>query len=95
MISKNSQEIKLPSIDLCLLIHVGWTGNFKNLVVIISVFKPSVHCFGSIQPLQETKQALIDTIPTNFDTQTFGPLGKGRVDVVLPKTFSIPPVHRK
>lgn len=70
-------------------------GKYKNLVVIVSKFKPKVTCFGSVKPLSFVRQAVLDTIPTTWTPETFGPSGKSRVDVTLPKTFSIPPVPCK
>lgn len=75
--------------------YVRDLGNSKNLVVIVSLFKPMVTCFGSVKPIPHVRQAILDTIPTTWTPETFGPRGKTGVDVTLPRTFSTPPVPCK
>jgi len=75
--------------------YVRDLGIFKNLVVVVSQFKPSVTCSGFVKPIASVRQAVLDTIPTQWTWETFGPPGKSGVDVVLPKSFSIPPVPCK
>lgn len=67
-------------------------GDLKNLVVVDSKFMPSVTCGGTVRPLPFVRQALLDTIPTQWTPEIFGRPGGSGVDVVVPKTFSIAPV---
>jgi len=92
----------LTIFDECVQMSQAWSGGYvrdvgdlKNLVIVISLFKPSVTCFGSVQPIPSVRQAILDTIPTDWNPATFGPPNKDGVDVTVPRTFSIPPVPGK
>lgn len=92
----------LAIFDKCVQRRQTWSGGYvrdlgdsKNLVVVISLFKPRVTCRGSVKPLPSVRQALLDTIPTDWSPRTFGPAGQRGFDVTVPRTFSIPPVAGK
>lgn len=72
--------------------YARYLGDLKNLVVVVSKFMPSVTCGGTVRPLPSVRQALLDTIPTQWTPEIFGRPGDSGVGVVVPKTFSIPPV---
>ena len=59
-------------------------------MVVLSIYNPSVSCFGRrvvIQNANNVLQKLLSRIPVGTEYQNFGPEGEPGVQVVLPVTF--------
>ncbi|KAF6219709.1 hypothetical protein HO133_003534 [Letharia lupina] len=75
----------------------GWIrdiGRQKNLVIVLSLYEPSVACFGqqfAMRDPAQISQKLLSIIPVNTERQIFGPEGESGVQVEVPVTYNWPP----
>ena len=68
-------------------------GKDKNLVVVLSIYRPSVSCFRQqyyITNPDYTLQKLLAMIDVSTERQKFGPEGESGVKVVLPLNYAVP-----
>lgn len=68
----------------------------KNLIVVVSLYKPAVACLGSVRQTREHSvgQELLDMLPVGLDNLVFGPSGMPGVQQVVPDVFT-PEATRK
>ena len=64
------------------------TGMRGGLVVVVSIYTPSITCWGPVQRAGSVSQNLLNMLPVSFDRQVFGPIGEQGVQVVVPQIFS-------
>ncbi len=68
----------------------------KNLIVVVSLYKPAVLCLGSVRqtPEHSVGQELLDMLPVRLDNLVFGLSGMPGVQQVVPDVFT-PEATRK
>lgn len=62
-------------------------GENKNLAVVLSRYYPQVSYFGTPFPIRYSGRTFGDSIPTSFEQQIFGPVGRPGIQLGLPRTF--------
>lgn len=91
MASSFQQSIPHLRVIIGLILYEGGS---QNLVIVLSIYEPTVACFGrqfTMKVATQTLQNLLSQIPVSTERQTFGPEGEPGVQVVVPKTYSVPP----